>query len=212
MSGKLLRYITSKKKSASYTGYGIYGKLPSVGDFIHRNLSYQVISTLDTWLQSGMHAISAYDNEHACPYLVAPVWKFLLPAGVLDEYPRAGLIMASADSIGRYFPLVIISHQSMETPATLAQLCSELTCLGRFLPSVLQEKTTPDQLLVQINTMKFQPQDYSIGNIDLNFNTQGQESLWWAQNQKELRTHITHKSPLDKNLFKKLFLETPVYF
>lgn len=212
MFNKLFGSATKKTiLSDSYSGYGLYGKIPSVGDFVNRNISHQITEIFDTWFQTGMQMISSGKNDYYRSYLVAPVWRFLLPANIVDGRSRAGLLMASADSIGRYFPLVIISHQHLENSDTLPTLCSELAHLSRFLPSVLQERTQPDLLLKQLNTTHIRFSGHNTINHALTFNTSGQSSLWWAQNQQGQQTHITHKSSLNGDLFSKLFMENQIY-
>lgn len=212
MFNKLFGSSTKKNiQSDSYTGYGLYGKVPSVGDFVSRNIPHQITETFDVWFQTGMQMISGGSNDYHKYYLVAPVWRFLLPANIVDDRSRAGLIMASADSIGRYFPLVIISHQNLENAEKLPTLCSELAHLSRFLPSVLQERTHPDLLLEQLNTTHSRFSEHNTINQALTFNTSDESSLWWAQNQQGLQTYITHKSHLNSGLFKKLFMEKQIY-
>jgi type VI secretion system protein ImpM len=40
-------------------------------------------------------------------YLTFPVWRFLLPVGVLGSTAWTGVLMPSVDRVGRYFPLTL---------------------------------------------------------------------------------------------------------
>lgn len=87
---------------------GWYGKLPHVGDFVSRRLPEHFIRGWDEWLQGGLQC--ARDQlgpswlEH---YLVAPIYRFWIDAGLLGHSGWAGVLMPSVDRVGRHFPLTI---------------------------------------------------------------------------------------------------------
>jgi len=85
---------------------GLYGKLPSYGDFISRNLNSSFIASWDEWLQ---HFISGSQEQMGDNwldiYLTSPIWRFVLSPGVIDNNMWAGLMMPSVDRVGRYFPI-----------------------------------------------------------------------------------------------------------
>lgn len=87
---------------------GIYGKLPSHGDFLQRNLPGSFVSEWDAWLQQ---FISGSREQIGVGwleiYLTSPIWRFVLSQGVIDEHPWAGILMPSVDMVGRYFPFTI---------------------------------------------------------------------------------------------------------
>ncbi len=90
---------------------GFYGKLPSYGDFLSRNLPRTFIDPWDIWLQSAMATSQEQLGKQWLDYfLVAPVWKFILSDDNCGENAFVGVIIPSVDRVGRYFPLTIASH------------------------------------------------------------------------------------------------------
>jgi type VI secretion system protein ImpM len=87
---------------------GFYGKLPAKGDFVTRRLPPDFVGAWDAWLQDGLTASRERLGESWLDaYLIAPVWRFVLPAGLLDPRVVAGILMPSIDRAGRYFPLTV---------------------------------------------------------------------------------------------------------
>lgn len=87
---------------------GIYGKLPTHGDFIQRNLPSGFVSEWDQWLQ---HYIAGAKEKIGSDwldiYLTSPIWRFVFSHGVIDDGRWAGIMMPSVDQVGRYFPFTI---------------------------------------------------------------------------------------------------------
>lgn len=87
---------------------GLYGKLPSQGDFITRRLPWEFTSGWDEWLQAGMqHAKRGLGDRWLSCYLTAPIWRFQLAPGVLGQCGWLGFWFSSVDRVGRHFPLTI---------------------------------------------------------------------------------------------------------
>ena len=88
---------------------GIFGKLPSQGDFVTRRLPWEFTTAWDAWLQTGIararSELGANWNE---TYLTAPLWRFQLAPGVLGPTGWVGLWFASVDRVGRQFPLSLV--------------------------------------------------------------------------------------------------------
>ena len=94
---------------------GVYGKLPSHGDFIHRNLPSGFISSWDEWLQLFVGGSKEYMGDAWLDiYLTSPIWRFVLSAGVIDENHWAGILLPSVDQVGRYYPFSIVMPLSPE--------------------------------------------------------------------------------------------------
>ncbi|CAH0990145.1 hypothetical protein SIN8267_00230 [Sinobacterium norvegicum] len=87
---------------------GIFGKLPSHGDFVDRNLPVEFRNNWCQWLQ---HVLTVSREElqeqWLNHYLNSHSWRFALSEGVLDQNAWAGVIIPSVDSVGRYFPFAI---------------------------------------------------------------------------------------------------------
>jgi type VI secretion system protein ImpM len=102
MSGHLLTAIDP------HTPAGLYGKVPEKGDFICRRLSRGFVDPWDAWLQRGIERSQGVLGQDWLPaYLQAPLWRFGLVPGICGEYGVAGVLMASVDRVGRYFPLTL---------------------------------------------------------------------------------------------------------
>jgi len=88
---------------------GWYGKIPALGDFASRRLPSGFLNSWDEWLQRSMVASRSSLREHWQEvYLNSPIWRFALLPGVIDEKSWIGIMMPSADRVGRYFPLAIV--------------------------------------------------------------------------------------------------------
>ena len=87
---------------------GIYGKLPSYGDFLRRSLPQSFVEPWDAWLQLSMAAArQTLGADFDALWSAAPPWRFRLPAGVCGETAVAGVLISSQDSVGRRFPLTL---------------------------------------------------------------------------------------------------------
>lgn len=90
------------------TNLGFYGKMPSKGDFVSRNLPRTFIAPWDQWLQESIASSQQQLGEQWLEnYLTSPIWRFALSSGVCGDNAWIGLVMPSVDSVGRYFPLTL---------------------------------------------------------------------------------------------------------
>jgi len=88
---------------------GWYGKLSTLGDFAQRRLPAHWVQRTDAWLSELMRDLPAVLGPRWLEtYLTAPVLRFAWAPGVVDAQWWFGLLMPSCDSVGRYFPLLII--------------------------------------------------------------------------------------------------------
>jgi type VI secretion system protein ImpM len=89
---------------------GFFGKLPSLGDFVTRDLPRDFLDAWDDWLQRSIAESKSALGEAWLPtYLHSPIWRFVLLPGVCGEKGWAGIMMPSVDKVGRYFPLTLAS-------------------------------------------------------------------------------------------------------
>jgi type VI secretion system protein ImpM len=89
---------------------GWYGKLPTLGDFASRRLDADWIAAWDGWLAQGLSLLrERFGDAWLDGYLDSPPWRFVLMPGVLDGVAGAwaGVLLASVDRVGRYFPFTI---------------------------------------------------------------------------------------------------------
>ena len=124
---------------------GLYGKLPARGDFLSRRLDAEFIAAWDGWLQTVMRESRERLGERwlEC-FLSAPVWRFVLPAGMYSGAGWVGLVVPSVDRVGRYFPFTIaapIAQDGIDVPATLVKALPwldsiEALALGALRPEL----------------------------------------------------------------------------
>lgn len=135
---------------------GCFGKLPARADFIGRRLSRSAVECWDAWLQQCLaHSQAVLLAAWPDRYLTAPVWRFALPAGVCGDSALAGVLVPSADAVGRCFPLLLAAElpAATDTVAVAAGAASwfeavealalealdvafELAALDRLLPGL----------------------------------------------------------------------------
>ena len=87
------------------TAPGFFGKLPARGDFLSRRVPPGVAAAWEAWLQALTVAGRAAGDE---TWLTAPLWHFALGRAVAPPHGAAGVLVASADRVGRLFPFTII--------------------------------------------------------------------------------------------------------
>jgi len=89
---------------------GFFGKIPSLGDFVTRDLPREFLDAWDEWLQRSVaDSKVALGDAWLNTYLTSPIWRFVLLPGVCGERGWAGIITPSVDKVGRYFPLTFAS-------------------------------------------------------------------------------------------------------
>jgi type VI secretion system protein ImpM len=98
---------------------GLYGKLPTHGDFLRRRVADDFVAGWDSWLQRCIADSRAILGEQWLEtYLTSPVWRFALGPHVCGAAPLAGLLIPSVDRVNRYFPLTLV----WPTPVELSTL------------------------------------------------------------------------------------------
>jgi type VI secretion system ImpM family protein len=95
---------------------GLYGKLPSHGDFVTRRLPRAFVQRWDDWLQSSIvTARESLADEFVAVWAEALPWRFNLPAGACIETAVAGVLLPSEDMVGRLFPLTLAAMLTVGT-------------------------------------------------------------------------------------------------
>lgn len=125
------------------TRTGLFGKLPTRGDFVRRNLPRSFVEPWDAWLSAGLIAVP---NAHWGP------WRFHLAAGACGPDGAAGVLAPSQDSVGRRFPLTLavlgVSHRPPEAwYAALEVLAADVTLDADTLAAALPGLTVGSRLL-----------------------------------------------------------------
>jgi type VI secretion system protein ImpM len=106
---------------------GFFGKLPSRGDFIGRQLPKTFVAPWDAWLQAAIEHSRARMGEDAWReyYCTSPIWRFALGAGLCGADAYAGILMPSMDRVGRYYPLAIAAPLAPDGPLLALPMASE---------------------------------------------------------------------------------------
>lgn len=90
---------------------GIYGKLPSHGDFVRHNLDDAFVDPWDEWLRRGLfESRRTLGDQWLGLYLESPVWRFAIDAEIAGPHAMAGVMLPSVDAVGRYFPFTLAAR------------------------------------------------------------------------------------------------------
>ncbi len=101
------------------SGFGVFGKLPDLGDFFRHNLPSKFVQAWDPWLQSAMiESKTALGTGWDDAYMSAPIWRFTLPAGMAGPHAMSGILMSSVDRVGRQYPLTLATPHDGPTALT----------------------------------------------------------------------------------------------
>ena len=140
-------------------GFGAFGKIPGMGDFLRVNLPAGFIQSWDTWLQASMLEVreqlgDAWNDS----YLTAPIWRFTLPADAAGSQAVTGILMASVDRVGRQYPLTIaICHDVDNTVASHFANGPLFEQLENIALDALEDTSTRDSLSAALNGVQVIP-------------------------------------------------------
>lgn len=101
---------------------GYYGKIPHRGDFVRFNLPQSFITVWDDWLRDVMVQGESRHTDWADSYTAAPAYRFVLSGGIAGNTPWMGVLIPSADKVGRRFPFclaVSLAETSLPTQSLL---------------------------------------------------------------------------------------------
>jgi type VI secretion system protein ImpM len=169
---------------------GWYGKLPARGDFVGRGLPRGWVRTWDAWLQRSMLAASQQLGAAALRErlsLMAP-WQCLVLPQRAGDLAWCGVLVASADRVGRVFPL--LWAESFESVALGSVDLGGLSARARGLVEWLEQakaQLTPRELEAGAAPWANaalacpEPDDTRPGtDVDgLRSSTPGAASFWW---------------------------------
>lgn len=90
---------------------GFFGKLPSKGDFINRDLPRSLQDPMENWFREGLQDVKqTLGDEWFGLYQVMPIWSFYLSAGVAGDKDWVGVWIPSADRVNRSFPFLLAAE------------------------------------------------------------------------------------------------------
>lgn len=87
---------------------GFFGKVRSHGDFVSRRLPPEMQVPFDAWIQAWLVQSKLELGADWLPiWSRSPLWRFVLAPGVCGPQAWTGVMMPSADRVGRCFPLIL---------------------------------------------------------------------------------------------------------
>lgn len=185
---------------------GFYGKIPSVGDFVSRDIPHHYLQHIDDWFSEGMADLSAGNQNWLDSYLTAPVWSFIVCPGVWGEEYLYGAVMPSVDSVGRYFPFISLTRGASFSSID-RELINYLPSLADELPAVLQGDLLPEEIC-EFFAQHVKPDVSNTALSNLNDLSAAAKSYWWYSiPDSVIYQPVVHDGQLDYPLFKQLFLD-----
>ena len=110
---------------------GLFGKLPSHGDFLRRRISDAFTGRWDSWLQQSMAAsLNEAGQDWLALYLTSPAWRFVCSPHAVTQHSLVGVMVPSVDRVGRYYPLTVVCELAdwsgyLPSPAAIAVQCAD---------------------------------------------------------------------------------------
>lgn len=103
--------------------WSLFGKLPSRGDFVRRNLTPDVAARLDAWLDAELGR-RAWDDPDAweAAFEASPSWRFHLGEGLVGSTPVAGVMAPSRDRVGRAFPVLAFAGPEADVEGAMERI------------------------------------------------------------------------------------------
>jgi type VI secretion system protein ImpM len=106
---------------ASDSFCGFFGKLPSHGDFLRRNLPGDAAGRLQAWLQEGFSRLGDLaPGEREQRMATAPAWRFPASPGLIAREAVTGVMVASRDKVGRVYPCLALASLGASDAASAA--------------------------------------------------------------------------------------------
>jgi type VI secretion system protein ImpM len=128
---------------------GFYGKLPTRGDFVCAGVPRDFRDPWDAWLERVMPAAHArLGDAWEAAWAAAPAWRFVLPPHACGRDAALGVWLASADRVGRRFPLVVLRLARAQA-ALLADGAAFLQAAERASTAAIAEGLSPVDLAVR---------------------------------------------------------------
>lgn len=161
---------------------GFSGKIPAKGDFVSRGLPASFTEPWHDWASDALHhSRSLLGDGWTDAWVVAPVWRFALPAGACGPDAVLGLMLPSIDRLGRAWPLMLgVVFRGEATIPKHAEYETFLDEAEQVARQAVAEDTEPDILTVQIGDLPlppFQPSEKQTGR-------------WWTSGAPRVEPQI----------------------
>lgn len=155
---------------------GLFGKMPSVGDFVSRNLSPMMCDRLHHMIQAALMSVMSVGGDRQQLMSQAQPMMLSIRPGVLCESGFSGLWFPSCDRVGRVFPICV----GLEVPADMSRLplvwpSPLLTgVLCHAVAAAVQQGDGPDELLARLPA----PEDWqNLANQGVPFGDVAEETV-----------------------------------
>jgi type VI secretion system protein ImpM len=135
---------------------GLYGKIPSIGDFVHRRLPTPFVEAWNHWLERSLAASrdTLGDRWHDA-YLTSPLWRFALDPGVAGTDGWLGVLASSVDEVRRCYPMTVAL--SLPAGMRLGGLVNDLVfvfeALEKLVLQLIDGTCTPDAATVSLDQL-----------------------------------------------------------
>lgn len=161
---------------------GLFGKLPSRGDFVRVGLPRGFVQPWDDWLQQVIAGSRARLGEAWLPaWMEAPIWRFGLPAGMCGPDQVLGVVLPSVDRAGRHFPLTLAVTVPAHPPADLAGLARDWLPVAEAAGlAALQDDLAPDAVAALLTQGPPALDVTDAAPPDL-VQTAAGRALWWTE-------------------------------
>lgn len=174
------------------TAVGLFGKLPSAGDFVTRSLPSTFVAPWDDWLQRSLVASRAdLGAGWTDIYLRSPIWRFALQPQLCGSQAWAGVMMPSVDRAGRYFPLTLTAPIAPSASSLLTVTAAEhwFAELERIALFALEPEATLEAVEAHLLRHPLTPVPAS-GEARRDWELAQQFCRWWTQPGRPLALRL----------------------
>jgi type VI secretion system protein ImpM len=133
---------------------GLYGKIPGLGDFLHRGLPSSFVEPWNAWVSAGfLKSRELLGEAWMQAYLTSPPWRFLVEPGVLGADGWVGTMASSVDTVGRCYPIAAALPLPEDTRLQWlgAELESLTDRLERIALDLIDGAVTPEAAMTRID-------------------------------------------------------------
>ncbi len=136
-------------------GFGVFGKIPGMGDFLRLDLPASFLGPWDDWLQRSIVAVrDTLGQGWDAAYMSAPIWRFTLPAQAAGPAAVSGIMMPSVDRVGRQYPLTLAcTHDAAGTAMIHFANRTVFEALENIALAALEDDFTRDSLTAALKAV-----------------------------------------------------------
>jgi len=178
--------------------FGYFGKLPTVGDFIHQVLPQDFATCFHEWLQLSMaQARESLGDEFLTYYLNCPSWKFITSPGICGSQAVAGITIPSVDQVGRYFNFTLATVLAVETNPIAYVMANRagLNAMELLALDILDSDYSTEQVEMKVRetSLQFQALHSAQSEVEVNsdhFRISLDQPLPFANQASTLLSHL----------------------